>query len=129
MSDYLSSRQQSVAFGGVLSDPQPVVTGVPQGSILGPLLFSLYVTDLPNCFQIANVLMYADDTVLFYGASSSAELIPVLNSELSHLANWASINELFIHPRKTEYVIFGTSQKRQSNRNLTETIWQNHSEK
>ena len=55
--------------------------------------------------------MEVHETSCKYGTSSSAELIPVLNSELSHLANWASINELFIHPRKTEYVIFGTSQK------------------
>jgi hypothetical protein len=55
--------------------------------------------------------MYADDTVIFYGGKSPAEVIPVLNFELSQVANWSSLDELFIHLNKTEYVIFGTSQK------------------
>ena len=82
MSDYLTDRVQSVFIGGVLSQPQQVVSGVPQGSILGPLLFSLYVTDLPNCLQAANVLMYADDTVIYYAASDANQLLQVLNVEL-----------------------------------------------
>ena len=75
MSDYLADRTQSVFVGGVLFCPQQVVSGVSQGSILGPLLFSLYVTDLPNCLQASNVLMYADDTVIYYAASDANHLL------------------------------------------------------
>ncbi|KAM7436111.1 hypothetical protein ABFA07_014062 [Porites harrisoni] len=69
MSDYLTDRTQSVFVGGVLSSPQQVVSGVSQGSLLGPLIFSLYVTDLPSCLQASNELMYTDDTVIYYAAS------------------------------------------------------------
>ena len=112
MTDYLTDRTQSVFVGGVLSCPQQVVSGVPQGSILGPLLFSLYVKDLPNCLRAANVLMYADDTVIYYAASDANQLERVLNVELKFLHDWSTKNELFIHPKKTEYVIFGTTMKR-----------------
>ena len=78
MSDYLNDRTQSVFVGGVLSQPQQVVSGVPQGSILGPLLLSLHVTDLPNCLQAANVLTYADDTVIYYAASDANQPLQVL---------------------------------------------------
>ena len=111
MKDYLSNRQQSVSLGDILSDPQPVLSGVPQGSLLGPLLFTLYTTDLPSCIEKANVLMYADDTVIFYGSSNYKDIIAVLNAEISRLADWSSLNELYIHPKKTEYVMFGTAQK------------------
>ena len=79
MSDYLTYRTQSVSVEGVLSSPQQVVSGVSQGPILGPLLFSLYVTDLPNCLQASNEFMYADDTVIYYAASDIWNLILTVN--------------------------------------------------
>ena len=98
-------------MGGVLSRPQQVVSGLPQGSILGPLLFSLYVTDLPNCSQAANVLLYADDTV-YYAASDANQLLQVLNVEIKFLLDWSTKNDFFIHPKKGECVIFETVMKR-----------------
>ena len=112
MTDYLTDHTPSVFVGGVLSCSQQVVPGGPQGSILGPLLFSLLVTDLPNCLQVAYVLMYSDDTVIYYAASDANLLEQVLNAELKFLHDWSTKNELFIHPKKTEYVIFGTAMKR-----------------
>ena len=79
MSDYLTYRTQSVSVEGVLSCPQQVVSGVSQGPILGPLLFSLYVTDLTNCLQASNEFMYADDTVFYYAASDIWNLILTIN--------------------------------------------------
>ena len=88
LSDYPFDRTQSVFVGGVLSSPQQVLSGVPQGSILRPLLFSLYVTDLPNCFQASNELMYADDTVIYYAASDADHLLQVFNNEVKFLLDW-----------------------------------------
>ena len=99
MSDYLTDRTQSVFVGGVLSSPQQVVSGVPQGSILGLLLFSLSVTDLPNCLQASYALMYADDTVIYYAASDANHLMQVLNDEVKFLLDWFNKTDLFIHPR------------------------------
>ena len=100
MTDYLSDRTQSVFIGGILSCLQQVTSGVPQGSILGPLLFSLYVTDLQNSLRAANVLMYADDTVIYYAASDANQLERVLNTKLKFLHDWSTKNKLFIHLRK-----------------------------
>ena len=111
MENYLSNRMQSVFTGGILSSPQPLVSGVPQGSILGPLWFSLYVTDLPDCLQNSEVLVYAYDTVIYYSASDTSQLIRMLNEELKLLESWSRKNDLYIHRKKTEYVLFGTHQK------------------
>ena len=64
ITSYLSDRTQRVDFGGVSSTTLPVTAGVPQGSILGPLLFILYVNEMPLCFTEANMIQYADDTTL-----------------------------------------------------------------
>ena len=90
--NYLSNRYQIFSIGGVQSPSHPVLFGVSQGTILGPLLFILYANDLPTCFHAANVLIYADDTVIFYGVSSPTDLELTLNVELKNLSRWASIN-------------------------------------
>ena len=89
MSDFLTDRTQSVFVGGVLSSPQQVVSRVPQGYLLGPLLVSLYVTDMPNCLQVSNVLMYADDTVIYSAASDANHLLQVLNDEVKFPLDWS----------------------------------------
>ena len=72
--NYLSNRSQVVSLGNNLSSPLAVENGVPQGSILGPVLFSLYINDLPSCINFSSDIMYADDTVIFF---SSAQLMEV----------------------------------------------------
>ena len=64
--------------------------------MLGPLLSSLYVTDLPSCWQTSNVLMYADDTVIYYAASNPNHLLQVLNDEVKILLDWSNKSNLFI---------------------------------
>ena len=68
--NYLTSRFQSDVCGNAQSAPQQIKSGVPQGSILGPILFSIYINDLPNCLLQSKILLYADDAVLFYADSN-----------------------------------------------------------
>ena len=77
---YLSNRTQKCRINGHLSKSKPVTCGVPQGSNLGPLLFLLYINDLPNCLNHAVPRMFADDTSVSYSANSVNELQNVLNS-------------------------------------------------
>ena len=71
---YLSNRMQQMSCGSELSDALPVTFGVPQGSILGPLLFLVYINDLPSITNKCNVSLYADDTVLYFYASDVNDL-------------------------------------------------------
>ena len=65
LQSYLAQRQQVVDFNGFISDTLEINTGVPQGSVLGPFLFSVYIDDLPSCTDLFNMIMYADDTTLY----------------------------------------------------------------
>ena len=107
--DYLHDRTQVLDFQGVSSDPEPISIGVPQGSNLGPLLFILHVNDLPNVMNCCSMLMYADDTILFYTASKVNALQERLNEELKVIECWLRQNNLFLNVYKTEAMVFGTS--------------------
>ena len=98
-------------MGGVLSSPQKVVSGVSQGSILGPLLFSLYVTDLPNCLQASNALMYADNTVIYYAASDANDLLQLLNDKVKFFLDWSNKSNLLIEYQR-EQKMTGDERKR-----------------
>ena len=106
--DYLKDRIQVLDFQGVSSDPETIGCGVPQGSILGPLLFILHVNDLPNVVNRCSVLMYADDTVLYYAAPNVETLQEMLNKELRSIERWLFRNSLFLNVTKTEAMVFGT---------------------
>ena len=85
---YLSDRTQNCRVNDHLSSSKPVTFGVPQGSNLDPLLFLIYINDLPNCLNYAMPRMFADDTSVSYAGDSVDELQNVLNSELKSLHNW-----------------------------------------
>ncbi len=73
-SNYLNERMQKVSYRDVLSDALPISHGVPQGSILGPLLFILFINDLPKCITNCKIALYADNTVLLFYAKTSEEI-------------------------------------------------------
>ena len=81
--NYLHYRSQVVQYENSLSPPSRISTGVPQGSVLGPLLFVLFINDLPDCIIKCSILMYADDTVLFFSARCPKVIETTLNSQLS----------------------------------------------
>lgn len=72
---------------GTCSDFQPVLTGVPQGSILGPLLFMLYINDLPSCLQFSQILIYADDTVIYFSCNPMSEIEMKLSLDLANVSH------------------------------------------
>jgi len=110
--DYLFNRTQYVIYDDVISSRQHIECGVPQGSILGPLLFILLVNDLHHTLQKSNLLMYADDTVVYYSSRSSEEVAIVLNTEIQKIADWMNENCLILNLKKgkTEFVLYGSQQ-------------------
>ena len=93
---YLTNRQQQCNVNGELFSNKIITCGVPQGSILGPLLFLLYVNDLPDCLKSTNPCMYADDTQIF-SSSYDANRLVSLNSDLAHVCNRLKESSLQMH--------------------------------
>ena len=109
--DYPTDRRQVVTVQSTLSDPCDVAFGVLQGSILGPLLFVLFINDLPTAISKCNILLYADDAVVFAAHEDIKILEEALNAELDEVNKWTLSNFLFTNKTKTEFVIFGTDTR------------------
>ena len=97
---YLSSRYQFVSHNSTTSSSKAINIGVPQGSILGPLLFLIYVNDLPNAI-ISKLRLFADDTCLILNNPSASALETACNLELYNLYKWCNANKLQINPQKS----------------------------
>lgn len=110
-SSYLSDRTQYCNVNGSLSKPCKVSYGIPQGSNLGPLLFLIYINDLPNCVSQARPRMFADDTNITLSADNLSELERLVNNELRSVHNWLIANKLTLNITKTEFMIIGSRQK------------------
>jgi hypothetical protein len=106
MTSYLTNRTQIVKLGEFSSKEVSVTTGVPQGSILGPLLFLAYSIDLPECIITGKVRQYADDTQLVYtfDVNKVAEIQDLINADLSHLSDWCRGNHLKINASKSHAI-------------------------
>ena len=108
----LSKRSsKKCVVNGELSGSCAVTCGVPQGSLIGPLLFLIYINDLPNCLTKALPRMYADDTSVSIAASSLPELELALNAELANLREWLNVNKLSLNIAKTELMLIGSRQR------------------
>ena len=97
--NYLSGNHQYVDYNGSKSRTNSVSLGAPQGSILGPLPFLIYINDLPKVSHVFSMLMYADDTSLYCNLDDSTSEI-LLNNELTKITDWLSSNKLSLNVKK-----------------------------
>lgn len=109
---YLTNRMQSTRLGTSRSIELTVTHGVPQGSILGPLMFSLYVNDLPSVVKFSSVESYVDSTKVYLSCSSKNidSSLAKVSEDLRLIASWCCTNKLLINPQKTKLILFGTKQ-------------------
>ena len=98
-----------------MSEVANVTCGVPQGSNLGPLLFLLYINDLPNCLEETQASMFADDTNLSCQGKSSAEIEKKINTDLENVHKWLIANKLTLNQEKTECMLIGSRQRLYNN--------------
>ena len=108
---YLSDRFQYVLIDHVFSRYLHCEVGVPQGSILGPLLFLIYFNDLPSSLHHCNVDSYADDTTVSVAGEYFEEIENKLTSNCEKLSKWMKMNKLKLNPDKTHLMTKGTAQK------------------
>ena len=105
-SSYLSERKQRVVMNGVCAGWSDVRTGVPQGSILGPLLFIVFVNDLPSVVSHSEVCLYADDTTVYVADEDPAVVRDKLTEDLNAVADWIDRNGLRMNVSKTNFIWF-----------------------
>ena len=103
---YLRNRSQYVYYNGYTSDCRDVTCGVPQGSILGPLLFLLYINDFALVSDKLFFLLFADDTNVFITGKDLNKLIETMHRELNKLSIWLSANKLTLNIYKTHFMVF-----------------------
>ena len=108
---YLSSRCQKTVIGQASSSIRKVSVGVPQGSILGPLLFTIYINDLPTVLRNSTVTLFADDTALHCSSESAFGLRTMLNEDLVILAEWLHEHKLTLNVSKSKFILIGGPKK------------------
>ena len=113
---------QSVYINGIQSDAEPILYGVPQGSVLGPLLFIMYINNLPSVTKYCKVHLYADETLLFFESSSVQAIETALSHDLNHVVGWLNQNYLMLNHSKTKVMLMGTHQKLSSVQSFTVSV-------
>ena len=108
---YLDQRKQICMLNNCKSDIESIRCGVPQGSNLGPLLFLIYINDLPNCLETTHSNLFADDTILSCQGHLSIDIEYKLNKDLVNAQKWLSANKLTLNNEKTKYMIIGSRQR------------------
>ena len=115
---YLTGGQQYVYLQGESSEIREITCSVPQGSVLGPLLFLLYINDLPNVSDKLKFYLFADDTNIYFESNDLKYIESTVNQELKNLSIWLKLNRLALNISKTNFVIF-CSNRRKLNHSVT----------
>ena len=105
---YLNIRTQKCVVNGSISESKSLAFGIPQGTILGPLLFILYINDLPNCLENSEPQMYTNDTHLKFAGNNVDIIEQKLNQDLISVSNWLVANKLTLNKSKTEFMVIGS---------------------
>ena len=108
LKSYLTNRNQKCQIKNSFSSERLIKCGVPQGSILGPLFFLLYINDLPHCLNKTKPRLFADDTNLTASANSMTDLETAVNSDLENLRKWLIANKRSLNVAKTEFMLIGS---------------------
>ena len=103
---YLTDRKQYVFYNGISSEVLKITCGVPQGSVLGPLLFLIYINDLPTISDKLQFFLFADDTNIYFDSHDLKIIEKTVNHELKKLTLWLNVNRLALNVSKTNFVIF-----------------------
>ena len=103
---YITNRNHYVSYQNCKSEPMQIHCGVPQGSVLGPLLFLIYVNDLPECLKSADAIMFADDTTIYKSSKNIRDIYDNMNLELNVLSDWFRANKLSLNANKCNYMLF-----------------------
>ncbi len=119
---YLTTRSQCVQVQNTKSTFKDLITGVPQGSILGQILFSLYINDLLPVCQGCEVIMYADDTVIFVKGKDHSEAASQLTKALVNVSNWLNNCHLLLNSSKTVAMFFTKAKKSYTHTQRKHTI-------
>ena len=107
---YLKNRHQYTEIGDILSDIDDIHCGVPQGSILGPLLFLIYINDIVQSSNLLKFYLFADDTTIFYSTKVNINTEKILNIELEKVTNWLNCNKLSLNIGKSSFLKFSNIQ-------------------
>ena len=108
---YLSNRKQYVHLNDICSDPKTVISGVPQGSIIGPLLVIIYINEFDICLSHCSADMYADDSTVHVSGRSTDELSVKLSEDLKYIHKWCKDNKMVINADKTKSMLISSKQK------------------
>ena len=118
LQNYLENRQQKTKLYNGISDLKPVTIGVPQGSTIGPVMFIIYINDLPGILEHATPLMYADDTVLYCGDVDNKIVRKKMQKDLNNIERWCHENRLSLNVSKTKIVTFMSDHQRKNRPNV-----------
>ena len=109
---YLHERKQFVTYNDICSSAKLIKCGVPQGSILGPLLFLIYINDLYHVCENSIPILFADDSNLFFSGTDPTVMEKNINIELENISTWLKVNKLSLNIGKTHYMIFDKQKRR-----------------